>query len=160
MRSSIKKASVTSKCFLSFSGYKHLNRKARKHRAGFSNTSGIKANRNLAKKLPSARSRHFCILLLPGKSMASGGTRPAGLKGLSTTGTVPVFKVLILFSQTTRTVEVARQQLHFLCVDKENGSKRKRPNPLPALRVPEDQWIKDGSTKTRFAQTVRPAGRL
>ena len=28
--------------------------------------------------MPSARRRHFCILLLPGKSMASGGTRPAG----------------------------------------------------------------------------------
>src|SRR5210317_1110944 len=27
--------------------------------------------------MPSARSRHFCILLLPDKSMASGGTRPA-----------------------------------------------------------------------------------
>ena len=26
---------------------------------------------------------------------------------------------------------VARQQLHFLCVDKENGSKRKRPERLP-----------------------------
>ena len=28
--------------------------------------------------MPSARRRHFCILLLPDKSMASGGTRPAG----------------------------------------------------------------------------------
>jgi hypothetical protein len=28
-----------------------------------------------------ARCRHFCILLLPGKSMASGGTRPADFEG-------------------------------------------------------------------------------
>ena len=28
--------------------------------------------------MPSARRWHFCILLLPDKSMASGGTRPAG----------------------------------------------------------------------------------
>jgi hypothetical protein len=27
--------------------------------------------------LPSARRKHFCILLLPGKSMAFGGTRTA-----------------------------------------------------------------------------------
>ena len=28
--------------------------------------------------MPSARRRHFCLLLLPGKSMAFGGTRAAG----------------------------------------------------------------------------------
>jgi hypothetical protein len=40
-------------------------------------TQGCKRFRQPAKKLPSARRRHFCILLLPGKSMASGGTQTA-----------------------------------------------------------------------------------
>jgi hypothetical protein len=39
---------------------------------------GYERFRPSAKVLPSARRRHFCILLLPGKSMASGGTRTAG----------------------------------------------------------------------------------
>ena len=43
---------------------------------GLHRTINISATRQ--KKLPSARRRHFCILLLPGKSMAYGGTRTAG----------------------------------------------------------------------------------
>ena len=40
-------------------------------------TAGSRSHRNPAKEMPSARRRHFCILLLPDKSMASGGTQPA-----------------------------------------------------------------------------------
>ena len=41
-------------------------------------TQSYKRSRQQAKMLPSAGRRHFCILLLPGKSMASDGTRAAG----------------------------------------------------------------------------------
>jgi hypothetical protein len=41
-------------------------------------SQGYKRSRQQAKILPSARRKNFCILLLPGKSMASDGTRTAG----------------------------------------------------------------------------------
>jgi len=42
------------------------------------NTADSRSHGTPAKEMPSARRRHFCILLLPEKSMAAGGTRPAG----------------------------------------------------------------------------------
>ena len=47
-------------------------------RAGFRTQRPIKTTESMQRDMPSARRRHFCILLLPGKSMASGGTRTAG----------------------------------------------------------------------------------
>ena len=44
-------------------------------------------------------------------------------------GATPRLRLIYLLKQTG-TAGVARQQLHFLCVDKENGSKRKRPEAL------------------------------
>ncbi len=44
-----------------------------------STVSLIEISENRRKDMPSARKRHFCILLLSGKGMAPGGTRLAGL---------------------------------------------------------------------------------
>ena len=48
-------------------------------RAGFHIQQPIEAKEIWQRSMPSARRRHFCILLLPGKSMAAGGTQPAGV---------------------------------------------------------------------------------
>ncbi len=47
-------------------------------RAGFHSLQYLKTTETRRTNMPSARRRHFCLLLLPGKSRASGGTRNAG----------------------------------------------------------------------------------
>jgi hypothetical protein len=67
----------------------------------------------------------------------------------------------LYFKTKTEPAGVARQQLHFLCIDKANEAKENDPNALPASRVPEVEKMKAGRTKTRLTpQTVCPAFRL
>ena len=56
---------------------KKQHREAPLKRAGSHSLSFLEDTETRRKNMPSARRRHFCLLLLPGKSMASGGTRTA-----------------------------------------------------------------------------------
>jgi len=93
-------------------------------------------HRNLAKELPSARRRHFCILLLPDKSMASGGTHPAG--------------------SAFKKIERGQQMYHLLpslssILSELLSSLRGRPKPAPQIDKAEDLF---GTCKFRVVHRV------
>ena len=90
-------------------------------RAGSHIQQPIEAKETRQRDMPSARRRQFCLLLLPDKSSSAGGPRPAG----STFGLKERQRATFDPKSQSKTVGVARQQLHFLCSDKENESKRK-----------------------------------
>ncbi len=64
-----------------WSGYLSCCKKALQrgplNRAGFHIQQPIENTETRRRNMPSARRRHFCLLLLPGKSTSAGGPRPA-----------------------------------------------------------------------------------
>ena len=65
--------------FFSFSLLDHTEGSGPLTQGRIPSQQGLEATETRQRRCPPQGERHFCILLLPDKSMASGGTRPAGV---------------------------------------------------------------------------------